>query len=164
MAGGLAALALAVAGVLSAAVPSSASEQEQSYIVVLKDSVADAGAAAAAQQDSYGLSVSTVYRSAVNGYAATMAPSAAARLAADPGVDFVTAAREFQQPTDPLPSTQAAPDWWQRMGGTPGDRTHHGADNAVDVNVAVIDSGIDATHPDLNVRGGIDCSTGSPLK
>ncbi|XAS63703.1 S8 family serine peptidase [Micrococcaceae bacterium Sec5.8] len=164
LAGGLAALALAVAGVLSAAVPSSASEQEQSYIVVLKDSVADAGAAAAAQQDSYGLSVSTVYRSAVNGYAATMAPSAAARLAADPGVDFVTAAREFQQPTDPLPSTQAAPDWWQRMGGTPGDRTHHGADNAVDVNVAVIDSGIDATHPDLNVRGGIDCSTGSPAK
>lgn len=117
--GGLAALSLAVAGVLVAAVPATAAEQEQSYIVVLKDDVVDPGAAAAAQQGSYGLTVSTVYRDAVNGYAATMTPSEAARLAADPGVDFVTVAREFQKPKDPSPSTQVAPKWWKRIGGTP---------------------------------------------
>ena len=101
--GGLAALSLAVAGGLVAAVPSTAAEQEQRYIVVLKDGAVDAGTAAAAQQGSYGLTVSTVYRNAVSGYAATMTPSVAARLAADPGVDFVTVAREFEKPEDPAP-------------------------------------------------------------
>ena len=158
--GGFAALSLAVAAGLVAAVPSTGAEQEQSYIVVLKDGVADAGTAAAAQQGSYGLTVSTVYRDAVSGYAATMTPSVAARLAADPGVDFITVAREFQKPQDPQPSSQAAPLWWLRIGG----EQHQEATDAVDVNVAVIDSGIDGSHPDLNVRGGVDCSTGSPVE
>lgn len=163
--GGIAALGLAVAGSVAAAVPPTGAEQEQSYIVVLKDGAVDAGTTAAAQQGSYGLSVSTVYRAAVHGYAATMTPSVAGRLATDPGVDFISVAREFQTPLDPGPSTQVAPHWRQRMGGAlPGEGQHHGADNAVDVNVAVIDSGIDGTHPDLNVRGGIDCSTGTPVK
>ena len=116
--GGLAALSLAVAGGLVAAVPSTGAEQEQKYIVVLKDGLVDAGTAAAAQQGSYGLAVSTVYRNAVSGYAATMTPSVAARLAADPGVDFVTVAREFEKPEDPRPNTQVAPLWWLRIGGT----------------------------------------------
>jgi subtilisin len=30
----------------------------------------------------------------------------------------------------------------------------------VNVNVAVIDSGIDVDHPDLNVAGGVECSGG----
>ena len=60
--GGLAALSLAVAGGLVAAAPSAGAEKEQRYIVVLKDGVVDAGTAAATQQGSYGLSVSTVYR------------------------------------------------------------------------------------------------------
>ncbi|MDR7082486.1 subtilisin family serine protease [Arthrobacter ginsengisoli] len=159
--GSLAALSLAVAGGFVAAVPATAAEQEQRYIVVLKDG-ADPGTAAATQQRGYGLTVSTVYREAVNGYAATMTASAAARLATDPGVDFVTVAREFKAPENPSASNQVAPNWRQRIGGTlPADG---GAKETVDVNVAVIDSGIDASHPDLNVRGGIDCSTGSPVK
>ncbi|MET4134857.1 S8 family serine peptidase [Pseudarthrobacter sp. PvP090] len=161
--GGIAALSLAMAGSLVAAIPSAGAEQEQGYIVVLKDGVVDAGSAAAAQQDSYGLSVSTVYRDAVIGYAATMKASVAARLAADPSVDFITVAREFKKPKDPTPSTQVAPLWRQRIGGTlPEDRGR--SKEVVDVNVAVIDSGIDGSHPELNVRGGIDCSTGSPVK
>ena len=162
---GLAALSLAVAGGLVAAVPSAGAEQEHRYIVVLKDGIVDAGTAAAAQQGSYGLSVSTVYRAAVNGYAASMTASVAARLAADPGVDFVTLAREFEKPLDPEPSTQVAPLWWLRIGGTAsGDTEPEGDMHSPGVNVAVIDSGIDGSHPDLNVRGGIDCSTGSPVR
>ena len=133
--------------------------------MVLNDGLADAGTTAAAQQGSYGLTVSTVYRDAVSGYAATMTASIAARLAADPSVDFITVAREFERPKDPEPSTQVAPLWWLRIGGPSPTAISSGARRApLDVNVAVIDSGIDAGHPDLNVRGGIDCSTGSPVK
>lgn len=163
--GGLAALSLAVAGSLVAAVPSTGAEQKQDYIVVLKDGPVDAGTAATAQQGKYGLAVSTVYRNAVKGYAATMTPSAAARLAADPGVDFISVAREFDQPEDPGPNNQVAPLWWLRIGGSlPDGEQQPRARDAVDVNVAVIDSGIDSSHPDLNVQGGIDCSTGSPVE
>ena len=155
--GGLAALSLAVAGGLVAAVPSAGAEKEQRYIVVLKDGAVDAGTAAAAQQGSYGLAVSTVYRNAVTGYAATMTASVAARLAADPGVDFVTLARQFEAPEEPTPSTQEAPLWWLRIGGAASEETGSGGDSdAAGVNVAVIDSGIDGSHPDLNVRGGVD--------
>lgn len=162
--GGLAALSLAVAGGLVAAAPSASAEKEQRYIVVLKDGGADAGTAAATQQRSYGLSVSTVYRAAVSGYAATMTASAAARLAADPGVDFVSVAREFEEPQAPEPSTQVAPLWWLRIGGNDSDGSGPEGTDAPGVNVAVIDSGIDGSHPDLNVRGGVDCSTGSPVE
>ncbi|MET1065050.1 MAG: S8 family serine peptidase [Arthrobacter sp.] len=133
--------------------------------MVLKDGLVDAGTAAAAQQGTYGLSVSTVYRNAMNGYAATMTASVAARLAADPSVDFITVAREFELPAEPGPSNQVAPNWWLRMGGAlPDTGQQQWAKASVDVNVAVIDSGIDAGHPDLNVRGGVDCSSGSPVK
>ncbi|MCU1532712.1 MAG: serine protease [Arthrobacter sp.] len=153
--GGLASLVLAAGGGILAAPPAGA-EAEHSYIVVLKDTVADAGATAAAHQSSFGFTTSKIYRHAVSGYAATMSAADANRLAADPGVDFVTASRTFAQPRDPEPpSTQNSPFWGKRIGNKgPAD---------VDVNVAVIDSGIDGTHPDLKVQGGVDCTSGSPV-
>jgi subtilisin len=33
----------------------------------------------------------------------------------------------------------------------------------VDVDVAVIDTGVDFQHPDLNVVGGVNCASGSPF-
>jgi subtilisin family serine protease len=92
-----------------------------------------------------------------------MTASVAARLAADPGVDFVTVAREFEEPQAPQPTAQLAPLWWLRIGGTASDTEPDGDSDSGGVNVAVIDSGIDGSHPDLNVRGGIDCSTGTPV-
>ncbi|MHA7221266.1 S8 family peptidase [Arthrobacter sp. RHLT1-20] len=161
---GLAAVALAAGGGFAAAVPSVAAELEHNYIVVLQDGL-DPAAVATAQQGSYGVTVSTVYREAVNGYAATMPAATAARLAKDPGVDFIAAARTFDKPKDPEPSTQMAPFWWLRIGGNPPDPVEQqGSRKSADVNVAVIDTGIDGAHPDLNVRGGIDCSSGSPVK
>ena len=161
--GGLAALVLAAGGGIVAG-PAAGAEAEQSYIVVLKDSVADPAAAAAAHQGSFGFTTSKIYRHAVSGYAATMSAATAKRVAADPGVDFVTASRTFSKPRDlEPPSTQISPLWRERIGGTLSDAGGDKEPNAIDVNVAVIDSGIDGAHPDLNVKGGIDCTSGSPV-
>ena len=151
---------------LVAAAPSSAAGPAKNYIVVLKDGVVDAGAAAAAQQSAYGFTASKVYRNAVNGYSATLTASQAQRIQADPNVDFVTAGRTFQQPRD-LGSAagQETPFWRERIAGTDSNvrkALDRGPDR-INVNVAVIDSGIDATHPDLNVKGGVDCQSGSPV-
>ncbi|MDP8928933.1 MAG: S8 family serine peptidase, partial [Actinomycetota bacterium] len=35
-----------------------------------------------------------------------------------------------------------------------------GIDERVDVDVAVLDTGVDAAHPDLNVAGGVNCAAG----
>ncbi len=165
--GGLAAAVLTIGGGMAAAGPSAAAEAKQGYIVVFKDTVVDPAATAAAHQSTYGVSPSGIYRDAVGGYAATMTASEAQRVQADPGVEFVTVGREFDKPRDPEPpSTQVAPLWRQRIAGPRSDagNTRAGdSEHPVDVNVAVIDSGIDATHPDLNVRGGIDCTSGSPV-
>lgn len=167
---GLAAVVLAVGGGIAAAAPAAAGGQDQNYIVVLKDGSGDAGAVAALHQGKFGFTASTVYRDAVSGYAGRMTASQASSLATDPSVDFVTLDRNFQEPQgSKAPSTQVAPFWWQRIGGDPDEamsaaHADPGADDGPGVNVAVIDSGIDGTHPDLNVRGGIDCSSGQPIK
>ena len=169
MLGIFAAVALAVGGGLVAAAPSLAASAEQDYIVVLKDTVPDASAVAAAHQGKYGFSGARVYSHAVSGYAGTMTASEAQAVTVDPEVDFVTRSRTFASPDDPVPpSSQVAPFWWLRIGGTV-DEAKKGAGTAdrkhsVNVNVAVIDSGIDGAHPDLNVKGGVDCTSGTPVK
>jgi subtilisin family serine protease len=156
-----------------AAGPSLGAGAEQSYIVVLKDTVPDAAAAAAAHESKYGITAARVYRHAVSGYAGTMTASEAQAVAAEPDVEFVTMSRTFDTPNDPVPSNaEVAPFWWLRIGGTVDEAKKQtaGADGAnaeskdsVNVNVAVIDSGIDGAHPDLNVRGGVDCTSGTPV-
>jgi subtilisin family serine protease len=95
-----------------------------------------------------------------------MTASQAQRVQADPSVDFVTMGRTFHKPSDPASAgTQQTPFWRQRIAGTDSDvrKALDKGPDRINVNVAVIDSGIDATHPDLNVKGGVDCQSGSPV-
>jgi subtilisin family serine protease len=48
------------------------------------------------------------------------------------------------------------------VGGPSSSTVAGNGSGAVGVNVAVIDSGVDGAQPDLDVRGGVDCSSGSP--
>ncbi|MGH2642075.1 MAG: S8 family serine peptidase [Actinomycetota bacterium] len=125
------------------------------FIVVLADPVTSPGQLAAAHAHRYHLGISAVYRSAIRGYAATVPSAALAALRADPRVASVTPDRPVRT------QAQARPTGVNRIDG---DLSSTRAGNGVGVvggAVAVIDTGIDLDHPDLNVVGGRNCSTGS---
>ena len=101
----------------------------------------------------YEARVDHVYRSAVRGYSAHMSDRAAARVAQDPRVASVERDRVVSI------DAQTVPTGIDRIDGEVSSTLAGNGTGAVDVDVAVIDTGISA-HPDLNVVGGVNCSTG----
>lgn len=153
--------ALLVGTSLSAAAAGEA--EESTYVVVLDD---DAGepAAEAAQ---HGAEPTQTFDAAVDGFTATMSAAEAARLAADPAVAFVTQDRVLaavEPVEDPATSaSQLVGNQVRRVDG-PASSTRAGDGRGeVGVNIAIVDTGVDRAHPDLDVRGGVDCSAGRPV-
>jgi subtilisin len=124
------------------------------YIVVLEDSVARPGAVAANHGRRFGLDVSHVYRSALEGYAATIPAAALDDVRADARVAFISPDRPVRAFAQTLPTGV------NRIEGDLSSTLSGNGSGAVNLNVAVIDTGIDVDHPDLNVVGGRNCSTG----
>ncbi|MFE7772679.1 S8 family serine peptidase [Streptomyces sp. NPDC057445] len=163
----LLALALAAASPTSAAAeaPAGSDRATGQYIVTLKDTAAnggtaaygDAGTAVDAAVDeasSMGAVVRHVYRHALHGYSASMSPSAAAALAEDPRVQSVQPDRMVRIAAQSVPTGVNRAD--ADLSPT---AAIDGVDTRVDVDVAVIDTGVDPNHRDLNVykRGGKNC-------
>ena len=142
-----------VAGV-GAPVPAGAQTTAKAgYIVVFRDSVnSDKKADEIEQQE--GFRSKFRYRYAVQGLAAQLTSAQAARLAADPDVAFLTPDQIVQAVgAVPLASGDTAPTGVRRIeAATPAT-----ARQASTVNVAVIDTGVDLTHPDLNAVSGKNC-------
>ncbi|WP_127127229.1 S8 family serine peptidase [Georgenia sp. SYP-B2076] len=141
--------------------PSVGAELSGGYIVVLKDDVPDVAGTTAAQVQQYGGSEAHTFDAALKGYAARMTASEAARLGTDPSVQFVTKDRQFHLedvnvPQNPAPSVV-------RVGADRSSTEAGDGTGSVDVNIAIIDTGIDGTHPDLNSHAGTDCSSGSAV-
>jgi len=126
--------------------------QEQ-YVVVLVAGADSHGAARAAER-AQGVQVLFEYEHALKGFAFRGSSQAAQALARDPQVQFVSEDREVHT-TD-----QSLPTGVQRIGGASSSTASGNGSGAVNVNVAIIDTGIDVAHPDLNVVGGKNCSTG----
>jgi subtilisin len=116
----------------------------RSYIVVLK-SGADLDTATSDARD-HGAQVWRTYRSALRGFAANMSDAAASALGEWGDVAYVEpdAAVETFSQTVPAGITRIA---------APGHSSFH---LATDVDIAVIDTGIEANHPDLNYFTGVD--------
>jgi subtilisin len=125
------------------------------WIVVLEDGAAP-GDVATEHGRRYGAEVDHVYRHAVRGYAARMSAQTARRVAADPVVAFVQADRRVTI------AVQTTPTGINRIDGELSSTVAGDGTGAVNVDVAVIDTGI-ARHPDLNLVGGVNCSTGRSI-
>ncbi|MDP9405377.1 MAG: S8 family serine peptidase, partial [Actinomycetota bacterium] len=69
--------------------------------------------------------------------------------------------RANAKPGGSTPVAQSVPTGIDRIDGELSTAVSGDGAGAVDVDVAVIDTGIDTTHPDLNVVGGKNCSTGA---
>ena len=101
-----------------------------------------------------GAVVHQVYRHALYGYAASMTSRAAAALADEPHVQSV------QQDRWVRATAQSVPTGVDRVDADLSPTAViNGVDKRVDADVAVIDTGIDLDHPDLNVyrAGGKNC-------
>jgi subtilisin family serine protease len=149
-----------MAGALLAGLTASSGSagERQRYIVVLER---DVPAAAAAQEHSRSedAEVGFVYDHALNGYSAMMSPQAAERIERDPRVAYV-------EPDLPVSATaQLLPTGVNRIDAdlSPTARIN-GVDERVDADIAILDTGIDLDHPDLNVVANTGCASGGPMK
>ncbi|MFG1711250.1 S8 family peptidase [Nonomuraea sp. M3C6] len=135
---------------------SASAEPDRGYIVVLQDS-ADSPSIANEHARDKGAVPNRVYSHALHGYSAKMTPKAAEQVAADPRVRWV-------QPDGQVSiSAQTLPTGVNRIDADASPTAGiNGSDQRVNVDVAVIDTGIDLDHPDLNVyaAGAKNCSTG----
>ena len=135
------------------------------YIVVLKDSASAPTGVAKEHGRKYGVEASSVYRHALKGYSAKVPAAGLDRLLSDPKVAFVEPDREGSlatacpQPAGSLP-TQCTPTGIDRIDADVSTTVSGDGSGQVNVNIAVLDSGIDASHPDLNVAGAVKCDPG----
>lgn len=141
------------------------------YIVVLKDSVTDPEKTIDDIAASNGLGLSHRYKSALRGFSAIIPSGKLGVIKLDPRVAYISVdakvsifqTTEFPSPARVNPNrggrkqTQQLPTGINRINAE--NKTNKGAD----VNVAVIDTGIDLSHPDLqaNIVGGINCADGT---
>lgn len=150
------------AGIMAIALTGSASAQgveRQTYIVMLDRQAGVPAAIATEVSQRFGGDVGYVY-GAIGGFSITLPPAAAAALASDPRVALIApeGMRRIVQ--------QAIPTGLDRTFATVNPSLDIDAtdDWRVDADVAVLDSGIDRQHGDLNVVEGVNCLVNSGNK
>ena len=150
--------AATVLALLSAMAPAGAAAATAPYIVGVDVRVDPAVAAARV-----GVIPALVLTEVFHGYVADLTRTQLTRVRKDPATlsieEETTSPVTFPKATvDPPQPAQSVRNPVRRVGGlgSPTARID-GIDERVNVDVAIIDSGIDADHPDLNVAGGVNC-------
>ena len=129
---------------------------DDAYIVMLDDSAGDTDTATHELERKRGFRARLRFRRAVRGFAAHLTEEQAARLRDDPAVASVTPDRPFHALGEvALSPGETAPSGVLRMGVAAAGL----AREASSANVAVLDTGIDLSHPDLNAVQGVNCVT-----
>jgi subtilisin len=147
--------ALTALTVTAVAVPSgaaAASLAKGRYVVVFEQERAP-GKFAKALGGKLGFQVEHSYKHALDGFAAAMSAADAEALAANPAVASVERDRVVHA------TAQAVPTGINRVDADLSPTADiDGVDEGVDVDVAVLDTGADLDHPDLNVFRSTNCS------
>jgi hypothetical protein len=142
--------------------------------VVFLDDDADAASIAA----SVGTSTELEFSNVANGFVADLTETQVDQLEADPSVvdvqlDSVFALMPFKRAPFKRAPFKRAPfkradhrsPWHRQVTPTAIDRISsswvYGSRRNVDADIAILDGGVDASHPDLNVAGAISCVTGA---
>lgn len=149
---------------LGVAAPAIASNVEaatrSSYIVVLQPGTTDVAGVAAGLAASARGELGFVYEHGLQGFSIVASDAAAAGLARNPRVAYVERDQRVTL------EAQDTPTGIDRIFATGNSALDIDAtdDFRVDVDVAVIDTGVDFQHPDLDVHPGINCASGSPFR
>ncbi len=144
---------------LCAAVPATAAPPRDDtipgrFIVVYEPSVATPDAETDQRERRDGFRSQRRYRHALKGFVARLSPAQAARLRLDPEVAIVAPDRAVRASAT-LVAGDSPPTGVRRIESA----STITARSASTANVAVIDTGVDQAHPDLNTAGGTNCVT-----
>ncbi len=123
----------------------------QRYIVKFRDHVEDHPALARLLERRHRFVAEHVYRKVLKGFSARFPAVVKRILELHPDVAYIEPDRLFYA------IAQTTPTGVDRIDAEPGL-----SEPGVDVDIAIIDTGIDLTHPDLNVAGSTDCAGSSP--
>src|SRR5215210_319346 len=127
--------------------------EENRFIVVLEDDVSSPNDVADAHARRYGAAVTNVYSHALNGYAAKVPEQALPGIRHDPRVAFVE--QDYVQHA----ADQKLPTGINRIEGDLSSTKAGNGLDTVNADIAVLDTGIQKDHPDLNVAGGYNCTS-----
>jgi subtilisin len=107
-----------------------------------------------------GFKTSHRFRHALEGFSAPLSPGQVRKLRDDPRVDFVAPDRVVHAlEAVPVAPGETVPTGVRRIEAATASEVHGSG-----ANVAVIDTGIDLNHPDLNAVDGIDCMGSAPAE
>ena len=150
-----AAALIVLVSILSAGSVAAEAQPLATYIVVLKANSGNVPAAASEIGRAHGGAVGHVYEHALRGFEIRLPAPAAEAIRRNPLVAYVEADKSFAT------SAQSMPTGIQRVfaPANPLLDIDDTDDQRVDVDVAVIDTGIDLDHPDLNIAGSTNCVT-----
>jgi subtilisin family serine protease len=134
------------------------------YIIVLNEDVTNVRGVAAEMARDHGLGIQFIYTNALRGFAAQVPEGRLQALERDPRVDYIEQDQwgGIEVHGDSTNGTNPVVGIMRVNADMNANIDIDGADDLrVDVDVAVIDTGIDLAHPDLNVVGGINCASGN---
>lgn len=122
------------------------------YIVVFKNEVVDPAAVANDMAQAHALGLRHTYTAALKGFAAVIPPARLDAVRDDPRVRYVTPDQVDELHAQTLPTGINRIEADLNTGPT--------ATDPVDVDIAIIDTGIDLNHPDLNVFRNVSFAGG----
>lgn len=147
----LAAFGVSVTQGMGATTSPAPPKKTQGYIVVMKGAAKQPTFFAQGEPD---FDITTTYGHALNGFSARLSADDVAELREDPAVAYV--ARDGRGHIE----GQQVANGVSRIGSLENKalKNGDGKDERVDADIAVLDTGVDADHPDLNVVKSVNCS------